>query len=188
MKLVDFLNDSVVEAQARSTPLSHPNGTEAAILRAARDGLYGRKKVSARVEKIPSRLDHGFARYSSSGILPLQPIRKRVLYYLAPDNVSAAGDHGIRSHPQRLLGENGGVNAAHNHRCALQLGLSQNQVHGPAIAAADTDANNVSRTENVGIEPFNGFVDEYRVTDHVDRGCLCHHVKPPRCDEAIAHC
>src|SRR6266851_2838907 len=186
MKLVDFLNDSVVEAQARSTPLSHPNGTEAAILREARDGLYGRKKVFARIEKIPSRLDHGFARYSSSGVLPLQPTLKRVLYYLAPYHV-AAGDYGIRSHSKWLLGENGGVNASHNHRGALQLGLSQDPVTGQAIAAADTDANNVSRTENVGIEPFNGFVDEDRVTDQVDRGCLGHHVEPPWRDKAIAH-
>src|SRR5258707_10625752 len=188
MKLVHFLNDFVIQAQARSTPLSHPNGTEAAILRAARDGLYGRKKVSARVEKIPSRLDHGFARYSSSGVLPLQPIRKRVLYYPAPYHVSAAGDHGIRSHPQRLIGENGGVNASHNHRGALQLGLSQDPVTGKTIAAADTDANNVFRTENIGIKLFNGFVDEYRITDQVDRGCLGHHVKPPRRDEAVARC
>src|ERR1700674_4865739 len=103
MKLVDFLNDSVIEAQARSTPLSHPNGTEAAILRAARDGLYGRKKVSARVEKIPARLDHGFAGDSSAGNEPLQPIMKCVLYYLAPYHVSAAGDQGIRFHSKWRL-------------------------------------------------------------------------------------
>src|SRR5260370_41427897 len=78
--------------------------------------------------------------------------------------------------------------ASHNHRGALELGLFQDAVAGKTIAAADTDANDVSRTENIGIEPFNGFVDEYRVTDQVDRGCLCHHVKPPRCDKTVAHC
>src|SRR2546427_9883940 len=110
MKLVDFLNDFVVKAQARLAPLSHPNGTEAAILRASRDGLYGREKVSGWVQEIPARLDHGFTGYSSSHVLPLQPILNRVLDHLAPDHFSAAGDHGIRSHLQRLIGENGGVN------------------------------------------------------------------------------
>src|SRR6266446_4151813 len=95
------------------------------------------------------------------------------------------GDHSIRSHSDRLIGENRRVNASHNHRGALELGLSQDAVAGKTIAAADTDADDVSRTENIGIEPFNGFVDEYRVTDQVDRGCLCHHVKPPRCDKAV---
>ena len=169
-------------------PLSHPNGTEAAILRASRDGLYGRKKVSGWVQEIPSRLDHRFARYASARVLPLQVIFKRVFYDRAPDHFPTAGDHGIRSHSQRLIGENRRVDASHNHRGALQLGLSQDPVTGQAIAAADTDANNVSRTENVGIEPFNGFVDEYRVTNQVDRGCLSQHVEPPRRDKAKAHC
>src|SRR6266705_5013239 len=184
MKLVDFLDDFVVKAQARLASLSHPNGTEAAILRAARDSLDRRKHVSRRVEEIPSRLEHGFARYSPSGVLPLQPILKRVSYDLAPYHFSAAGDHGIRSHSDWLLGENCCVNASHDHGGALELGLSQDTVTGKTIAAADTNANNVSRTENVGIELFNGFVDKYRVTDQVDRGCLSQHVEPPRRDKA----
>src|SRR5712692_9389350 len=146
MKLVDFLNDFVVKAQARLAPLSHPNGTEAAILRAARDGLHGRKHVSARVQEIPSRLDHGFARYPSAGVLPLQVIFKRVLNHVTPDHVTTAGDYCICSHSQRLIGENRHMNASHDHRGALELGLSQHAVTGKAIAAADADANDVSRT------------------------------------------
>src|SRR6266542_1151481 len=187
MKLVDFLDDFVVKAQARLASLSHPNGTEAAILRASRDSLDRRKHVSRRVEEIPSRLEHGFARYSPSGVLPLQPILKRVSYDLAPYHFSAAGDHGIRSHSDWLIGKNGGVDASHNHRGALQLGLSQDTVTGKTIAAADTDADDVSRTENVGIKPFNGLVDEYGVSNQIDRGCLCHHVEPPWSDKAVVH-
>src|SRR5207244_3097017 len=97
-------------------------------------------------------------------------------------------DHGICSHSQRLIGENRSVNASHDHRGALQFGLSQDAVTGNTISAGDTDADNVSRTENVGIKPLDGFIDEYGVTDQIHRGCLSQHVKPPWRDKAVAYC
>ena len=60
------------------------------------------------------------------------------------------------------------MNASHNHRGALELGLSQDSVTRNTIAAADPDADDVSRLENVGIKPFDGFVNEYGVTYQLD--------------------
>src|SRR5579885_277337 len=188
MKLIHFLDDFLVQTQARLPPLGHPDGAEAAILGTTRDRLDGREQIFIRVEEFPPRLEHLFAGHTTPVVLPLQSILKRVSSDLAPDHFAAARDDRVRPHAERLFGEDGGVNAAHDHRRALELGLSQHAVAGDAVAAADAYPDDVARAENVGVESFDCFVNKNGVADQVGRRRLGQHVEPTRRDEAVADC
>ena len=78
---------------------------------------------------------------------------------LAPDRFSTPGNYRVRSHPQWLLGENGCVNATHNHGGALRLCSSHGSVTGNAITAANTDADDVSRIYDIGVELLYGLIN-----------------------------
>src|ERR1043166_3881634 len=100
---------------------------------------------------------------------------ERILDNLTPYDVSTARDDGIRSHAKRLVGKNRGVNASHDHRRALLLGLAQDAITRKTIAAADADADDVVRTQVVRIELLDGFVNEDWIAYQPHRSGLSQH-------------
>src|SRR5262249_9121841 len=102
--------------------------TETAVLWAAGNGLNRGERVLSGVEQFPSCLQQGVAWHAPTEISPLQTLTQGVFYYLMPNLVPVASDDRIGTPFERFIGEDGGVDPAHDHSCTLGFCLFQDVV------------------------------------------------------------
>ena len=185
-KLDDFLDHGLHRPLSRRLSVRAPHRAERTVLGAPAHRLHRRPHVLPRRQQVPPRgLEH-VARHAARLVDALGRPRDAVVDDRRPHEVAVTAHHRSRAAEfERLLGEQGRVDAAEHHVGPALTREAAHLVPSQGVAGVDADADDVAGGDCRRIEQLEGFVAQDGVAPLVRcRGC--EYEEPPRRDDGDA--